>query len=160
MHKGFPPFSQRENSPPHGAIVQLHPVGPGLSLRVFEAETRQQGKGLVFGGSHGVHRGLGSGERDFPSLCVCTQFTGTDDQHARGVHPIESHLRIEAEPRDQVLQVGPWLLPPLEAKHKRNARTTQIRCWGDIVQKFTAQFSKYQLSNIGAQISALNVAWG
>lgn len=62
--------------------------------------------------------GLGSGERDLPSLCVRTQFTGADDQHARRVHPIQSHLRVQAEPGDQVLQVGPRFLPTLEAKHR------------------------------------------
>lgn len=77
----------------------LLPLGPGVSKREF------------------CFPGLGSGERDLPSLCVRAQFTGADDQHARRVHPIQSHLRVQAEPGDQVLQVGPRFLPALEAKH-------------------------------------------
>lgn len=62
--------------------------------------------------------GLGSGERHLPSLCVRAQFAGADDQHARRVHPIQSHLRVQAEPGHLVLQVGPRLLPTLEAEDK------------------------------------------
>lgn len=68
-----------------------------------------------------------SGEGDFPSLCVRAQFTGADDQHPRGVHPVQSHLRVQTEPRDQVLQVSPRLLPPLEEKtdQKRTYETVE-----------------------------------
>lgn len=69
--------------------------------------------------------GLGSGERDLPSLCVGAQFTGADDQHARRVHPVQSHLRVQAEAGDQVLQVGPRFLPTLEVKRRSHQQFMQ-----------------------------------
>lgn len=69
-------------------------------------------------------RGRGSGEGDLPPLCVRAQFTRADDQHPRGVHPIQSHLRVQTEPRDEVLQVCPRLLPPLGARTRQRSRNS------------------------------------
>lgn len=101
----------RLRAKPH---VCLLPVGPGVSASVSET-------------------GLGSGERDLPSLCVRAQFTGADDQHAGGVHPIQGHLRVQAEPGDQVLQVGPRFLPTLEAKYR--LIHTLVHTWESICRK-------------------------
>lgn len=83
-------------------------------------------------GSLGGERsqGSGSGEGHLPSLCVRAQFTGADDQHPRGVHPVQSHLRVQTEPRDQVLQVCPGLLPPLETVKTKDTVNTLLpsRC--------------------------------
>lgn len=61
-------------------------------------------------------RGRRSGEGHLPSLCVGAQFTRADDQHSGRVHPVQSHLRVQAEARHDVLQVSPGLLPPLEER--------------------------------------------
>lgn len=68
-----------------------------------------------------------SGERDLPPLCVRAQFTWADDQHARRVHSVQSHLWVQAEPGDQVLQVGPWFLPTLETRQRRDWSTALLR---------------------------------
>lgn len=68
-----------------------------------------------------------SGERDLPPLCVRAQFTWADDQHARRVHSVQSHLWVQAEAGDQVLQVGPWLLPTLQTSKRRDWSTALLR---------------------------------
>lgn len=72
-----------------------------LSEQLFVSRA---GYGEVKG--HAVRWGR-SGERDLPSLCVGAQLTGADDQHSGGVHPVQSHLGVQAEAGGQVLQVGP-----------------------------------------------------
>lgn len=84
-----------------------------------------------------------SGEGDFPSLCVRAQFTGADDQHPRGVHAVQSHLRVQTEPRDQVLQVSPRLLPPLEEK-----RVQRENKWNSETVHWTVQSLLLMWTNV------------
>lgn len=60
-----------------------------------------------------VQSGPRSGEGNFPSLCVRAQFTWADHQHPGRLHPVQSHLRVQAEPGHDVFQVSSGLLPSL-----------------------------------------------
>lgn len=100
--------------------MHLRPVRAAGSARVSEAVDVT---GQVVGGERS-RGGRGSGEGHLPSLCVRAQFTGADDQHPGRVHPVQSHLRVQAEPGHQVLQVSPRLLPPLETTTQRNTVNT------------------------------------